>query len=84
MEMLRKILGTQSLGCSDSEALVVIKRTPKNTLIARCSGVGPEATTPVEVALWALNRNPEFWSKTELGRSIIDEIRRLDSRAHSA
>ena len=78
---LLRFFKEESLGCSDREALMVIKRTPKNTLVAACRGTSPEKTTPLEVALWALNKNPDFWSKSDLGRSIIDTIRGEDGDA---
>jgi hypothetical protein len=79
-DILRKFFKKEeSLGCSDKDALMVIKRTPNNKLVAACQGTSPEKTTPIEVALWALNKNPDFWSKSDLGRSILDTIRREDA-----
>ncbi len=61
----------QVFGCTDTEAILVIKKTPSGGLIVKCPSYQSRG---VEAALWALTRDDAFWTKDNLGQKIQDSI----------
>jgi hypothetical protein len=71
LSYIRKLLGANYLGCSDSDAEIVIKKLPNGSLVAKGPGFDNKS---LDAAVWALTRDTSFWTKEELGRKILEKI----------
>lgn len=70
-KIIQELLGKRTLGCSDDDAEIVIKKLPNGSLVAKGPGFDNKS---FDAAVWALTRDPSFWTKEDLGRKISEKM----------